>query len=69
MSLLKSDFRSGLTDVLTFGQYKGLTIDEIGNLDSKYISFLVKKGIIFPKEEIILALEKECKDEEEELFF
>ena len=43
----KDDFdteimKLGLNDSLTFGKYKGLTIEEVGELDSKYLIYISK---------------------------
>lgn len=46
-----------LNSRISFGQYMGMTINEIGEIDSDYILYLYKQKLIKPDEELKKILE------------
>lgn len=55
-----------LNTKLTFGKYKGETIDNITQFDSSYIIYLYTKKLINPDKELLKQIKQTIKQKEEE---
>lgn len=55
--------------IMTFGKYKGQTLDDISEFDPEYILWLHEKEILNMPQWFVDAVEMDCREIEEEVWY